>query len=158
MHTHFLLLMLNTLNITFISLFATVFLLHYIDRKISNPSQQAVQKQSLLPVAREAGKELPFWPAEMWSLLEVLKKCESHQWQRWPHLHCSFHCAVTERSLFFHSFVFFGISGTSKFCSWHQYPGLLPAERVQGGKLDCPRCVPGSVQAVQWGHLWPFLP
>lgn len=33
MHTHFLLLMLNTLNITFISLFTSVFLLHCIDRK-----------------------------------------------------------------------------------------------------------------------------
>lgn len=51
MHTHFLLFMLNTLNITFISLFTSVFLLHYMDRKISNPSQ-AVQKQSLLAVVK----------------------------------------------------------------------------------------------------------
>lgn len=153
MHTHFLLLMLNTLNVTFISLFTSVFLLHYIDWKISSPSQQEVQKQSLLAVTVEAAKELPFWPAEMWWLLEVLEKCESHQWQRWPHLNCSFCCAIAEQSVF--SFVCFLWKIRNKqFLFLTPESRLLPAEWVHGGKLDCQCCVPSS---GQWGHLWPFL-
>lgn len=125
MHTHFLLFVLNTLNVILISLFTLVFISYYMEWKILNPLWQCCRNKTLIFAQREMKRSCNFARLASRGSVIVLE---------------IFCCAVTElRSVIFVVFLL-GTPRTNKFCYCFWYSHSPPAECVQGGTWHPQTC------------------